>query len=243
MRFWFNTWHDLSQLGGSSEQGLQNPIVMPSQWEIVLGDDPKLAIAWMQILGVDLVAVHGPKSEENYKDFLYPKKFEGALKTVFDDGHDNLIYEVPRRYRSIARIVDTKALEALPAIKDRSDLVALQKYVEVFETGPAAPAQTQWIGTDELHFRGNPQAGQSVILQTTYDNNWRAESNLGPLPITQDRLGFVRLDAPPGVTEIHLRFHKPLAKSLGEIIFLLTLLASGYTLWRHRASIKSSLLA
>ena len=243
VRFWFNTWHDLSQLGGSSEQGLQNQIVMPSQWEIVLGEDPKLAIAWMQILGVDLVAVHGPKSEEWYKDFLYPRKFAGVLKPVFDDGHDNLVYEVPRRYRSIARIVDRNALEALPKIKDQSDFVSLLKYVEVYEAGPEASTQTQWIGTDELRFRGAPQAGQSVILQTTYDSNWRAESKLGPLAITEDQLGFVRIDAPPGVTEIRLRFHRPLEKTAGEIIFVLTLLASGYTLWRYRASINSSLLA
>jgi hypothetical protein len=80
VRFWYNTWHDLHQLGGSSEQGLQNTTVMPSQWEIVMGPEAPLAVAWLQVMGVDLVAVHGPQSKEWYKDFSYPKKFEGVLK-------------------------------------------------------------------------------------------------------------------------------------------------------------------
>ena len=244
VRFWFNTWHDLSQLGGSSEQGLQNQIVMPSQWEIVLGEDPQRAIAWMQILGVDLVAVHGPKSVEWYKDFQFPKKFDGLLKVVYDDGEDNRIFEIPRHYRSIARVVNTQALDALPAIIDQSDLVGLQQYVAVLEKGPEVPTQTHWIGTDELRVSAAPVAGQSLIVQTTYDVNWKAESNLGPVAVEMyDRLGFIRLDPPPGVTEIRLSFKKPLEKTVGEIIFVLTLLGIGWTLWRHRASTNSSLSA
>jgi hypothetical protein len=241
VRFWYNTWHDLYQLGGSSEQGLENQVVMPSQWEIVLGESHERAIAWMQILGVDLVAVHGPKSAEWYKDFQYPKKFDGHLKTLYDDGSDNRIFEVPRRYRSIARIVDTRQLEALPKLIDQADLVGLQKYVQVFEGGPEAPTATQWIGTDELLVRAATGTGQSLIVQATYDINWEAVSNQGTLPIQQYApLGFMRIDAPPGVTEIRLRFRKPFEKTVGEIIFLLTLAGMGWTLWRHRSNTSSS---
>lgn len=241
VRFWYNTWHDLYQLGGSSEQGLENQVVMPSQWEIVLGESHERAIAWMQILGVDLVAVHGPKSAEWYKDFQYPKKFDGHLKALYDDGADNRIFEVPRRYRSIARIVDTRQLEALPKLIDQADLVGLQKYVQVFEGGPEAPTATQWIGTDELLVKAATGTGQSLIVQATYDTNWEAVSNQGTLPIQQYApLGFMRIDAPPGVTEIRLRFRKPFEKTVGEIIFLLTLAGMGWTLWRHRSNTSSS---
>jgi len=244
VRFWYNTWHDLHQLGGSSEQGLQNQVVMPSQWEIVLGEDPQRAIAWMQILGVDLVAVHGPKSVEWYKDFQFPKKFDGSLKAVYDDGADNRIFEVPRHYRSLARIVDTRSLEALPKLVDQSDLVGLQQYVNVFEKGPEAPTKTRWIGTDQLQVSAAPVAGQSLIVQTTYDVNWRAESNLGPVEVKPyEALGFIRIDPPPGVSEIRLSFKKPLEKTVGEIIFVLTILGIGWTLWRYRASTNSSLSA
>ncbi len=235
VRFWYNTWHDLYQLGGSSEQGLQNTMVMPSQWEIVMGPDPKLAIAWLQVMGVDLVAVHGKNSDEWYKDFLYPNKFDGLLKEVHRFERDNHIFEVPRRYRSMGRIVDRSALDGLPKIKDQADLEGLEKYVAVYEQGPEAPTRTNWKGTDELHFEGQTGAGQSVILQTSYDVCWRAESNLGRLAVTKDQLGFVRIDTPAGVSSIRLIFDKPLEKTVGEVFFVLTILASGWVLWKHRA--------
>lgn len=235
VRFWYNTWHDLYQLGGSSEQGLENTMVMPSQWEIVMGPDPKLAIAWLQVMGVDLVAVHGKNSDEWYKDFLYPNKFDGLLKEVHQFERDNHIFEVPRRYRSMARIVDRKALDSLPKIKDQTDLEGLEKYVAVYEQGPEAPTRTNWKDTDELHFEGQTGAGQSVILQTSYDVCWRAESNIGRLPVTKDQLGFVRIDTPAGVSSIRLIFDKPLEKTVGEVFFVLTILASGWVLWKQRA--------
>jgi len=241
VRFWFNTWHDLRQLGGSSEQGLQNQIVMPSQWEIVLGDDPRRAIAWMQILGVDLVAVHGPKSVEWYKDFQYPKKFDNSLKILFDDGEDNRIFEIPRRYHSLARVVDRAAYDALPATIEQSDLAGLEKCAKVLEEGPEAPTRTRWLGTDEMRVTANVAAGQTLIVQNTYDENWVAESNIGPLQVQEDkRLGFLRIDAPANLTEIRFVFKKPLEKTVGEIIFFLTLLGLGWTLWRQRANTKSS---
>ncbi|WP_031497338.1 hypothetical protein [Bryobacter aggregatus] len=233
VRFWYNTWHDLYQLGGSSEQGLQNPNIVPLQWEIILGRDPRLATAWLQLMGVDLVAVHGPDSEEAYKDFTHPKKFDGHLKEVYSVKDDH-IYEVPRRDRSLARILDRASLDALPKIRDQVDLEGLEKYVAVYEQGPGATAATAWKGTDELNFEGRTEAGQSVILQTTYDPSWRAESNLGLLPVTEDRLGFVRIDTPPGVTQIRLVFEKPLEKRIGEWLFFVTLLGSLGLLWRDR---------
>lgn len=241
VRFWYNTWHDLHQLGGSSEQGLENQTVMPSQWEIVLGEEPMRAIHWMQILGVDLVAVHGPKSAEWYKDFQYPRKFDGKLKAVYDDGADNKIFEVPRKYRSLARVVDVKALAGLPKIVDQSDLAALQQYATVFENGPDAVTETHWNGTDELRVKGAAQAGQTLIVQVTHDVNWEASSSAGILPVQlYEPLGFMRIDLPAGVNEITLRFRKPREKTVGEIFFLLTVAGIGWTLWRHRASTKSS---
>ena len=97
------------------------------------------------------------------------------------------------------------------------------------------PTRTNWNGTDELYFEGSTLANQTVILQTTYDVNWRAESNLGRLPLTQDQLGFVRIDTPAGVSNIRLIFDKPLEKTLGEILFVLTILGSGWILWKQRA--------
>jgi hypothetical protein len=237
VRFWFNTWHDLAQLGGSSEQGLENPMVMPSQWEILLGEDPRGAIAWLKAMGVDLVAVHGPNSEEVYKDFQYPRKFDNVLPVVFDDGKDNRIFEIPRRWRSLGRVVDAAALSAAPKIANQTDFPAIEAYVNLLEKGPDVATATQWHGTEELEIRlARPTApGEALVAQVTFDKYWKAESNLGDLPIERiDALWFQRIATPPGVHWVRLKFTKPLEKTLGEIIFFLTLAGIGYTLWRWR---------
>ena len=40
VRFWFDAWHDLAEMGGGSEQGLLNPMVHDSKWEIDAGTNP-----------------------------------------------------------------------------------------------------------------------------------------------------------------------------------------------------------
>ena len=62
VRFWYNVWHDLPQLGGGSEQGLLNPNIMPPQWETLLGDSFELSNLWMQLFGVDAILVNEKNS-------------------------------------------------------------------------------------------------------------------------------------------------------------------------------------
>ena len=50
VRFWFDAWHDLADLGGGSEQGLLNPVV-PNAMEIDIGSDPQAAILWLKAMG------------------------------------------------------------------------------------------------------------------------------------------------------------------------------------------------
>ena len=72
VRFWWDTWHDLAQVGGGSEQGLLNRRVMPAQWEVHVGTDPELAVRWLTALGADAVIVSDQHSQEIYHDFKAP---------------------------------------------------------------------------------------------------------------------------------------------------------------------------
>ncbi len=84
VRFWYDTWHDLAQVGGGSEQGLLNGQVEPAQWETNLGPDPEPTILWMQSMGVDAIYVADKQSQEIFKDFQYPaqvrRRAAGALR-------------------------------------------------------------------------------------------------------------------------------------------------------------------
>ncbi|GAB4357665.1 MAG: hypothetical protein OHK0021_01950 [Bryobacter sp.] len=233
-RFWFNAWHTLSQMGGGSEQGLLNEYIMPAQWEATMGEETRTAIAWYQTLGVDLVVTSGPESEDVYKDFQNPRKFDGFAQKLYDDGKGNRIYEIPRRYRSLARVVDREELEALKTAPGQTDAETLARFVKLLEQGPEAPTQSRWQSFDELLVRANVAEGQSLIVQVSYDPYWQAQGDLGPIPVKADALGFLRLDAPAGTEEVRLRFTKPLSKSAGEVIFFVTLIAGGCLVWNER---------
>ncbi|MEJ7604733.1 MAG: hypothetical protein WKF37_00300 [Bryobacteraceae bacterium] len=222
VRFWYNTWNDLPQLGGGSEQGLLNPGVMPPQWEILLGPDVELSVLWMKLLGIDALLVNEKHSKEHYHDYQFPQKFRGRLPALHDDQAGNLIYQVPRRYPGLARVVDRAQFNALPKIPGNGELGPLQAWNKVVENGPDAPADTRWEGTDRLIVKAPVRAGQSVLVQISFDSNWKAYRGLQRLTTRNSHLGFLVIDAPPGNEDIRLRF-PTFSNIIGRIVTCFTL--------------------
>ena len=237
IRFWWDAWHDLAQTGGGSEQGVMNPHTMEAQWEIVLGAHPELGGAWLQALGADAVIMNGPRSREMYHDFKFPDKFAGVLPVLDDDGQGDVIYGVPRRYASLARVVDRARMRAVEPV-EQTNLDSLRAYNAVVEGGPDSPTTTVWRGTDEIDVHARVGAGQSVLVETTYDRAWHAYAEGKALPVYQDRgADFSVIDAPPGEHDIRLVFEMPLENRIG---WLLTALSLGMVAalvtqpWRRR---------
>jgi hypothetical protein len=226
VRFWYNVWHDLPQLGGGSEQGLTNQVTMPSQWEILLGSDPVLSTLWMQILGVDTVLVNDRTSKEIYHDYQFPEKFAGKLPVLYDDKAGNIIYAVPRRYPSIARVVDRTRAAGMPGIPANGDLPSLTAWHELVEKGPEAPTVTKWRDTDRLDIKAPVGENQSILVQVSYDTNWRAYSGSTRLPTRNTKLGLILIDAPPGNHDIRLEFPTPFSNVAGRAVTLVSLTIS-----------------
>src|SRR5262249_20060530 len=128
VRFWFDAWHDLAEVGGGSEQGLLNGQVETAQWETNLAADAKPTVLWMQSLAADVIYVSDARSQEIFKDFQYPRKLDGVLPVLFDDGQGNVIYGVPRRYKARARVVDRKKLGAVQPTRFNNDVENLSAY-------------------------------------------------------------------------------------------------------------------
>jgi hypothetical protein len=128
------------------------------------------------------------------------------------------VYKVPRRYPSLARVVDRAALDALPDIPGNGDEPSLTAWVNVIENGPEAPTETQWLGADAMRVRAPVQAGQSVVVQVSYDPNWRAYVNGEKAPIRRNKLGLMTIDAPAGTQEIRLEFPMPLSNQVGWLV-------------------------
>lgn len=223
VRFWWDTWHDLAQVGGGSEQGLMNPHVMPANWEVLIGPNPELAVLWLKALGADAVIVHGKQSEEVYHDFPNAAKFDGVLPVLYDDHQGNVIYGVPRRDASLARVVDRARLNSLPPL-EQSNLERLRAYTAVIEGGTGEPSATSWEGTDRMQVRVHVAPGQSVLLQETYDPAWHAYLGRRALTVSRDPgADFSVIDAPPGDDDITFVFETPLENRIGRVVTCLSL--------------------
>ena len=234
VRFWWDTWHDLAQVGGGSEQGLLNRKVVPANWEILLGPNPELAVRWLAALGADAVIVSDKQSQEIYHDFPLPGKFAGVLPVLYDDRQGNVIYQVPRRYPSLARVVDRARFAALLPL-EQTNLDLLRAYTAVIEEGPDSPTITAWNGTDEMRVHARVAPGQSILVQVTYDPAWHAYAGGQALPVHKDRgADFSVIDAPPGEHNIAFVFETPLENRIGWVLAWLSLaiaaalLALGY---------------
>lgn len=234
VRFWFNAWHDIAQVGGGSEQGLLNGMVIPAQWETNLGKEARPSILWMQAMGADAIYVSDQRSEEEYKDFVHPQKFAGALPVLYDDGKGNVLYQVPRRFSPRVRVVETAKIDAAKPPRFNNDVDSLQAYVDVIEKGPDAPGTLTRRGTDAMVVRARVEQGQSVLLQESYDTPWRARSEGRELPIRKDAMGFMVIDAPPGDREIELEFVTPLENVVGRGVTGLTVVGLIGLLWWGR---------
>ena len=237
VRFWFDAWHDLTEAGGGSDQGLSNGLTQAARWEIDEVRQPEASILWMQDLGVDAIYVSGPRSEEIYKDVKFPDKFAGVLPVIYADHRGDTIYQVPRRYRVRARVVDRQRLASLHPPQADDYLASLRAYADLVEHGPDAPAELIRDGTDAMRVRARVAAGQSLLVQETYDPAWHAWSGGRPLDVHKDAMGFLVVDGPPGDEEIRLQFVTPLENRVGRVIapvtaLLLMLLVA--TEWRSR---------
>ena len=224
VRFWFDAWRDLAQLGGGSDQGLLNGAAMDAQYAINLDRNSEASILWMQCLGVDAVYVSDERSQENYKDIRYPKKFDGVLPLLYDDGQGDMIYRVPRRYAARARVVETRRLAALRPPDGSQDVSNLRAYVDFIEHGPDVPAALIRDSSDAMRVRARLAPGQSIVVQETYDPAWHAWSGGRALVVHKDPMGFLAVDARPGDEEVRLQFVMPLENQVGRAMTLLSIL-------------------
>ena len=232
VRFWYNAWYDLPQLGGGSEQGLLNLNAQYAQANALANPDAAIGIHWLQAMGVGAVIVHDKNSAEVYHDWGQPEKFEGKLATAYDNHAGDRIYLVPRRIPALARVVDAGRIRAIQPYTREPDDAALRQYLDLVENGPDSLPNLQWLETGAMRIQTRLQPGQLLLVQETYDPAWRSYSNRRPVPIARDAIGFMLLDPGPGDHDLLLRFETPLENRIGAAMTLLSLLVIAWLVWR-----------
>ena len=225
VRYWYDVWRNGAQVGGGSDQGMLNNILVLAQWQVTRDNDAARDIAWLQSLGADAIVVTQGASQEIFHEYPSPQKFQCVLAPIFDDGQGDTIYRVPRRFPVHARVVETARVDALRPIPwDNVNQAALAAYRDTVENGPDTPVDMQWEGTDALRVRAHLNSGESLLIQETYDPAWHAWIGGRPIPVRNDLMGYMRLDVPPGDVEARLVFELPLDNVIGRWLTVLSVL-------------------
>jgi hypothetical protein len=221
--FWYDVWRDLPQVSGASDQGMQDLMPALARYQIMVGTDARRDIDWLQALGADLLVVNGPGSQEVYHSIQQAGKFAGLLPVVLDREGD-VVYRVPR-HPGLARVVNEATMADLAPIPwSNEDGPALRAYAQAVESSQA-PVVYERPAIDEIRIRATTGAGDSVLIQESWDPGWRAWVDGQPAPVRRDVMYFMRVRTPAGSHRIRFAYEPPFESRAGLGISLASLLA------------------
>jgi hypothetical protein len=175
--FYFNDFSDAPQLHGGQDPMLPNFMLRIAVFTIYSGmnagaRDGQVATLWLKALGAHAVSVPGPDSQEMYKPFANPRKFDGILPVLWREGGDT-VYGVPARSDSLAHVMAAGDLVRDPPVNGL-DTAELEKYVAALEN-PAYPEATwRWTSRHSAVVDADVAPGQEISTQVTYAPGWRA---------------------------------------------------------------------
>ncbi len=176
----YNAITDNPQVKGSHDQHAVNPFMAIVAYTIYsdqnAGDrGAEYSIFWLKAFGAQAISVAGPDSNDYYKPFVHPRKFEGVLPVIWRDG-DNTIYQVPSQSTSLAHIIPASAVVARTPIHGL-DTAPAQAYVAALDDPRYPLAGFQWTGMSEARILADVAPGQAIAVQVTYVPGWEAWAN------------------------------------------------------------------
>jgi hypothetical protein len=205
----YNAITDNPQLKGNHNQHAVNPFPNIAAYTIYSGmnagdRDADFSIFWLKAYGARSITVSGPDSDDYYKPFAHPKKFEGILPVLWRDG-DNTIYDVPGG-GSLAHVIPSAAVVSRTPLHGL-DTAPVESYVAALEDSRYPPATFRWKSMTEAAIHSTLAPGQTLAVQVTYDRGWEARSHGKRQRIRRDGLGLMVIDADcAGDCDISLRF-------------------------------------
>ena len=190
--FYFNDFSDTPQLHGGQDPMLPDFMLRIATFTIYSGmnagaRDGEVAALWLKALGAHAVSVPGPHSEEVYKPFANPRKFEGLLPVLWREG-DDTVYGVPARSDSLAHVMAAGDLVRDPPISGL-DTAQLEKYVAALDAPAYPEARWRWTSRHSAVIDAALAPGQVISTQVTYTPGWRAPA----AQVSQDGLGLLVL--------------------------------------------------
>ncbi|MBI4318639.1 MAG: hypothetical protein HY675_09130, partial [Chloroflexi bacterium] len=222
--FWLNVETDVPQVRGGTDQGATNPWWGHVSYQINTDKDADISHMWLRALGIRWVVVNYPESTDTYKDYVFPHKFDGLLTRRYLD-RGTAIFEVPLAKPSLAQVVNARQMKELKPPFNAIDRVNLAWYVEAIEAPQGGSVSYRRTGIDRMEIEVEAEAGQSLLVRTTYDGAWQAFVDNQSAKISPDVLGFMVVEMPiAGSHKVRLEHGRAFDVWLGYGVSVLTLL-------------------
>lgn len=224
LAFWLNAFADTPQVTGCCDQGILMPVIRAAYYGIGTSErDADPTVVWLQALGADTLVAPGPRSTEVFRDIAHPEKYAGLL-VLWRDG-DDIIYQVPRRSRSLAHVVPPGAIVRQPP-ENGIKIDPLLPYVRALED-PALPlAAMRWITPSRAAISATLQPGHVISVQVPHHPGWHARLNGKTQPIARDALGFMTIDPRrAGPVEISLEYDGGIERAITRGVTILAWIA------------------
>ncbi len=226
---WANAFTDVVQLSGSSWSTAPNPVQQRGVNAVYNGgatseEDARVSLLWMKAYGAGAVAISGPHSQEYWKPYSHPAKFEGVLPVLWR-ADDVTIYRVPLRTESLAHVAPREAIVAHAPMRP-SDTGEIQKYVLALDDPDLPVAEAQWEGSNHLIVRTTANQGQSISLQVSWHPGWHARVGSRAIPVRKDGLGLLWVDPScNGPCEVRFNYDGGWELRLGRYLSFAAMLA------------------
>jgi hypothetical protein len=196
MAQWANTYTDIQQFTGGSFTMATNQVQQRADTAIGFGadnvqEDVHLTLTWLKAFGVGVVAISGKDSQEYWRPFTHPEKFDGVLPALWKESGVTM-YRVPLREFTLAHIVPEGAL-VRRAPKAPDDISQVEKYVAALDDAALSRTQFQWEGRNRIRIHTNTAPGQALSVQVSYHPGWHASVGGLPLELHKDGLGLMWL--------------------------------------------------
>ena len=237
-RFRLNSWFPIAQVGGVFETGLKTrlPLIIAYQVRTDLGlakgREAEESILLLRAFGVEYIVVHGPNSEEFYRDYKDPRKFEGVLEKVWEE-KDDAIYRMPP-----VRFAHLLKTDEIPTITIQ---YGYQKpwypYVNAMLDTARPELRFQWKNARQATVTGDFPKGMHVAFAIPWDPNFRAYLNGTPVPLRANSTGLMVTEAlPANGSVLDLRFEPSTEELVCAAISALTAIACLAGLfWKRRS--------
>ena len=192
--FWLNAFSDSPQLTGGFDNGIVNPFLPHVIYQVYAGDKQQVGIDFLRAYGCDAVVGGGKDSREVYHPYAHPEKFAGMTELRREGG--DVIYEVPRRSRSLAhamRLADQVQLTPVAY-----DTAAIRPYLAALDNPSYPAADFRWRAPDDALITADLKPEHILSVQMTWDKGWKAYAGGRRVPAWGDKLGQMVVE--PGCT-------------------------------------------